>query len=141
MPWGGAMRWGAERQSRCQGLGAVLVFLGGAALVFPGRGRRLGRWVIGSLGASETRDQGYNKQTLEALLYTNVFWGHMSASLRVCRFGYQILKSVSKYPLGLKLYPRPCPRVQTQTQIRAQRVRYPRICGFFLPVAIFSHWR
>jgi len=48
------------------------------------------------------------------------------------------LKSVSKYPSGLNSYPRPRPRVRTQTRIRAQRVRCPRICGFFLPVAILS---
>ena len=61
---------------------------------------------------------------------------HMSADLRVCGFGYQNFKPISRYPLGLELYPRPRPRVQTQTRIRAHRVRYPRICGFSVPVAI-----
>jgi hypothetical protein len=56
---------------------------------------------------------------------------------RVCGFGYQFFKSVRKYPLGLELYPRPCPRAQIQTRIRAHRVWYPRVRGYFVPVAIF----
>ena len=36
---------------------------------------------------------------------------HMSADLRVCGFGYQNFKPISRYPLDLELYPRP--RVQT----------------------------
>ena len=34
------------------------------------------------------------------------------------------------------MYPRPYPRTQTQTRIRARRVWYPRVRGYFVPVAI-----
>ena len=34
--------------------------------------------------------------------------------------------------MGLELYP----RAQTQTRIRARRVWYPRVRGYFVPVAI-----
>jgi hypothetical protein len=60
----------------------------------------------------------------------------MSAGLRICGFGYQFFKPVRKYPLGLELYPRPYPRAQTRTRIRARRVWYPRVRGYFVPVAI-----
>ena len=62
----------------------------------------------------------------------------MSAGLRVFGFGYQISKPIIEYPSGLKSYPCPYPRAQNTTRIRAQWVRYPRICGYFVPVAIFK---
>ena len=100
-----------------------------------GLGWWLERWVrdwdLGVLGwrpgvgwiGERTRQ---TSETLD-LLYTEVLG---VTCQRVCGFGYQIFKPVSKYPLGLKFYPRPCQRIQTQTRIRARRVWYPRICGF-----------
>ena len=43
-----------------------------------------------------------------------------------------------KYPLGLESYPHPLSRAQTQTRIRAQRVGYPRVREYFVPIAIFT---
>ena len=112
-----------------------------------GTARGWGRWVWGSGWESGGWEFGSwdgrlgvdgNKKPRSSFIW-RCNWTHMSADLRVCGFGYQILKSVSKYPLGLKLYPRRCPRVQIQTRIRAQRVRYPRICGYFVPVAILIY--
>ena len=91
--------------------------------------------MVTRLNAVRTLGGAGAKETLEALLYTYVFG---PTCQRICGSGYQILKSVSKYPLGLKLYPRLCPRVQTQTRIRTQWVRYPRICGYSIPVAILK---
>ena len=62
----------------------------------------------------------------------------MSAGLRVFGFGYQISKPIIEYPSGLKSYPCPYPRAQNTTRIHTQRVGYPRICGYFVPVAIFN---
>ena len=62
---------------------------------------------------------------------------HYYIGLRICRFGYQFFKPVCRYPLGLELNPHSYPRAQTQTRIRARRIWYPRVCGCFIPVAIF----
>ena len=64
---------------------------------------------------------------------------HMSAGLRVFGFGYQISKPIIEYPSGLKSYPCPYPRAQNTTRIHTQRVGYPRICGYFVPVDIFTY--
>ena len=89
--------WGRARSARADGVGSAGRWLRGWRL---GLGRE---WMV----VWWTR----NEETLEAVLYMDVVWAHMSADLRVCGFEYRILKPVSKYPLGLKLYPRPCPRV------------------------------
>ena len=40
-------------------------------------------------------------------------------------------------PAGTNPDPNPRPRAQTQTRIHAQQVGYPRVRGYFIPVAIF----
>jgi hypothetical protein len=61
----------------------------------------------------------------------------MSAGLAGLRVRVSFFHTVRKYPLGLELYPRPYPRAHIQTRIHAHRVWYPRVRGYFVPVAIF----
>jgi hypothetical protein len=77
------------------------------------------------------------RETLALSIYTSTYWVHVLALLTGFAGADSIFfKSVSRYPLGLGLYPCPCLRAQTQILIRAHRVWYPRVRGYFVPVAI-----
>ena len=78
-------------------------------------------WGLGV--AAETEKYGAREKINETLEIDYIYKGiraHMSADLRV---RISNLETRYKIPVGFKVIP--APAGQTQTQIRAQRVRYP----------------
>jgi hypothetical protein len=111
--------------------------------------RRAGRSGLGAwVGAAGSRVEwngglgaaGNWGETLRLYVYIhNDRWvPHVIAGLAGMRVRIAIFLPASNYPLDSSSCPRPHPRAGNGARIRARRVSYPRVRGYFAHIAIFN---